>query len=389
MPQKKHKPEEIVAKLRQVDVSVSQGQSVAEAVRSIGVTQFTYYRWRKEYGGLKTDQVKRLKEMEKENERLRKAVSDLTLEKLILREAAFGKLLSPARRRACVDHVRRKFSISERFACRVLSQHRSTQQKVPQGRADEDMLTADIVALASQYGRYGYRRIAALLRDAGWAVNVKRVERIWRREGLKVPQKQPKKSRLWLNDGSCIRLRPERPNHVWSYDFVESRTHDGRKFRMLNVIDEFTRECLAIRIDRKLNSAAVIDVLPDLFILRGVPGHVRSDNGPEFIAKAVRDWIAAVGAKTAFIEPGSPWENGYCESFNSKLRDELLNGEIFHSLAEARVVIEAWRVHYNTVWPHSSLSYRPPAPEAVLWPSRGSGSPPPQATALAPRPVMH
>ena len=220
-------------------------------------------------------------------------------------------------------------------------------------------------------------------------MNVKRVERIWRREGLKVPQKQPKKGRLWLNDGSCIRLRPERPNHVWSYDFVESRTHDGRKFRMLNVIDEFTRECLAIRIDRKLNSTAVIDVLTDLFILRGVPGHVRSDNGPEFIAKAVRDWIDAVGAKTAFIEPGSPWENGYCESFNSKLRDELLNGEIFYSLAEARVVIEAWRVHYNTARPHSSLGYQPPAPQAVEWPPQSTGSIPPAAAAMAPRPVMH
>lgn len=271
----------------------------------------------------------------------------------------------------------------------MLGQHRSIQRKVPRSRTDEDALTADIIALASQYGRYGYRRIAILLRDAGWAVNMKRVERIWRREGLKVPSRQPKKSRLWLNDGSCIRLRPERPNHVWSYDFVESRTHDGRKFLMLNVIDEFTRECLAIRIDRKLNSTAVIDVLTDLFILRGVPGHVRSDNGPEFIAKAVRDWINAVGAKTAFIEPGSPWENGYCESFNSKLRDELLNGEIFYSLAEARVVIEAWRVHYNTVRPHSSLGYRPPAPEALHWPSRDGGSPPPQAATLAPTPVMH
>ena len=204
-----------------------------------------------------------------------------------------------------------------------------------------------------------------------------------------MPQKQPKKGRLWLNDGSCIRLRPERPNHVWSYDFVESRTHDGRKFRMLNVVDEFTRECLAIRVDRKLNSTAVIDVLTDLFILRGVPGHVRSDNGPEFIATAVRNWIDAVRAKTAFIEPGSPWETGYCESFNSKLRDELLNGEIFHSLAEARVVIEAWRVHYNTARPHSSLGYRPPAPEAVHWTSRNTGSTPPTAAAVVPRPVMH
>lgn len=188
----------------------------------------------------------------------------------------------------------------------MLGQHRSTQRKVPSGRADENVLTADIIALASQYGRYGYRRITALLREAGWAVNVKRVERIWRREGLKVPQKQPKKGRLWLNDGSCIRLRPERSNHVWSYDFVEARTHDGRKFRMLNLIDEFSRECLAIRVDRRLRSTDVIDVLSDLFILRGVPDHIRSDNGPEFIAKAVREWIVAVGAKTAYIEPGSP-----------------------------------------------------------------------------------
>jgi len=259
--------------------------------------------------------------------------------------------------------------VSERTACRVLGQHRSTQRKAPKGRADDAALTADIVALATQYGRYGYRRITALLQAAGWAVNARRVERIWRLEGLKVPQTQPKKGRLWLNDGSCVRLRPERPNHVWSYDFVEDRTHNGRKFRMLNVIDEFTRECLAIRIDRRLKSTDVIDVLSDLFILRGVPGHVRSDNGPEFIAKAVREWIAAVGARTAFIEPGSPWENGYCESFNSKLRDELLNGELFYSLAEAKIVIEGWRQHYNTRRPHSSLGYKPPAPAAVLWPA--------------------
>jgi putative transposase len=272
--------------------------------------------------------------------------------------------------------------VSERLACRVLGQHRSTQRKTPKGRADEAALTADIVALATEYGRYGYRRITAMLQAAGWAVNVKRVERIWRLEGLKVPGKQPKKGRLWLNDGSCVRLRPERPNHVWSYDFVEDRTHDGRKLRMLNVIDEFTRECLTIRVDRKLKSTDVIDVLSDLFILRGVPGHVRSDNGPEFIAKAVREWIAAVGARTAFIEPGSPWENGYCESFNSKLRDELLNGELFYSLAEARIVIESWRQHYNTLRPHSSLGYKPPAPAAISWPD----APP---STMAPKPTMH
>lgn len=200
--------------------------------------------------------------------------------------------------------------ISERRACTVLRQHRSTQRKPPRGREDEERLTADIIELARQYGRYGYRKVAALLRDAGWVVNDKRVERIWRQEGLRVPHKQPKRGRLWFADGSCVRLRPQHRNHVWSYDFVEDRTHEGRKFRMLNVVDEYTHEAIAIRVKRKLNSTDVIDVLSDLFLTRGIPAHVRSDNGPEFIAEAVRNWIAAVGAKTAYIVPGSPWENG-------------------------------------------------------------------------------
>lgn len=228
--------------------------------------------------------------------------------------------LSPARRRACIDHVRSLFRVSERRACRALKQHRSTQRKPPKSRADEARLVADMIVLARQYGRYGYRRIAALLRGAGWQVNDKRGERLWRREGLKVPMKQPKKGRLWLNDGSCVRLRPEYRHHVWSYDFVHCRTEDGKVFRTLNILDEFSRECLAIRVKRKLNSGDVIDALSDLFILRGIPACIRSDNGPEFVAQAVRDWIAAVGAKTAYIEPGSPWENGYCESFNARLR---------------------------------------------------------------------
>lgn len=215
-------------------------------------------------------------------------------------------------------------------------------------------------------GRYGYRRVTGLLNTAGWQVNHKRVERIGRREGLKVPQKQKKKGRLWLNDGSCVRLRPERPNHVWSYNFVQDRTADGRVYRTLNIIDEYTREALMIRVDRKLNSTDVLDALTDLFILRGSPEYIRSDNGPEFIAQKVRDWIAAVGAKTAYIEPGSPWENGYCESFNARFRDEMLNGELFYTLREAQILIEQWRIHYNTVRPHSALGYRLPAPESIV-----------------------
>jgi putative transposase len=220
-------------------------------------------------------------------------------------------------------------------------------------------------------------------------VNDKRVERIWRREGLKVPKKQPKRGRLWLPDGSCVRLRAERPNHVWSYDFVEDRTHDGRKYRMLNVVDEYTHECLTIRVERRLGSTDVIDVLSDLFILRGVPGHVRSDNGPEFVAKAVQAWITAVGAKTAYIAPGSPWENGFIESFNARLRDELLDGEIFYSLREAQVVIESWRRHYNAVRPHASLGYRAPAPEVVVPAFASSRPASPVTPVVASRPVMH
>jgi transposase InsO family protein len=221
-----------------------------------------------------------------------------------------------------------------------------------------------IIGLASEYGRYGYRRITSLLRDGGWPVGTDRVQRIWRREGLKVPSKQRPRSRLCLNDGSCIRLRPERRNHVWSYDFVEAQTHDGRKVRLMTLIDEFTRECLAIRVARRINSLGVIETMADVMLVRGVPEHIRSDNGPEMTAKIVRHWLAQVGAKTLYIEPGSPWENGYCESFNGKLRDELLNGEIFYSLKEAKAVIGQWRSHYNTVRPHSSLGYRPPAPQA-------------------------
>lgn len=258
------------------------------------------------------------------------------------------------------------FSISERRVCRALGQPRSTQRYRGRKRRDEELLEEQVVALAGQYGRYGYRRITALLRMTGWHVNHKRVERIWRQAGLKVPAKQPKRGRLWLNEGSCLRLRPEFPGHVWSYDFVHDRTHDGRSFRILNVIDEYTRECLAVRVRRRLDHEDVQECLAELFCSHGVPIHIRSDNGPEFIANRLRKWLRELGVKTLFIEPGSPWENGYIESFNGKMRDELLNREIFYTLKEAQVLIEGWRKEYNTIRPHSSLGYRPPVPQAWL-----------------------
>jgi len=281
----------------------------------------------------------------------------------------FGKLISPARRRQAVERVRCELGVSERRACRVLDQARSTQRHRPLRSVLEQRLTRRITELACEYGRYGYRRITALLRAEGFRVNHKRVERIWRQEGLKVPKKQPKRGRLWFNDGSCVRQRAEYPNHLWSYDFVFERTHDGLPLRMLAIVDEFTRECLMIKAGRRFTSEDVIHTLADLFIQRGAPVYLRSDNGSEFTATAIREWLKRLEVQTLFIEPGCPWENGYVESFNGKLRDELLNREIFYTLTEAKVLLERWRIHYNTKRPHSSLRYQPPAPESIQPPT--------------------
>ena len=282
-------------------------------------------------------------------------------------------------------HVRSRLAVTERHACRVLKQSRTTQRRQQQVASDEPRLVARIVELACRFGRYGYRRITALLQREGWRVNHKRVERIWRQEGLKVPKKQPKRARLWLNDGSCLRLRADHRNHVWSYDFVHERTHDGRPLKILTVIDEHTRECLALRVDRRLRSEQLLEVLGELIVARGAPEYVRSDNGPEFTALAVREWLRRVEVQTIFIEPGSPWENGYNESFNSKLRDELLDRELFYTLREAQAVIEWWRHEYNHFRPHSSLGYRAPAPEASLPSGAGFASlRMPQTAALQP-----
>jgi transposase InsO family protein len=272
-----------------------------------------------------------------------------------------------------VTRVGEELGVSERRACRVLGQSRSTQRREPYVPEDEPRLVKQMIELASEYGRYGYRRIAALLQADGWRVNHKRIERLWRREGLKVPQKQPKRSRLWLNDGSCIRLRPQYRDHVWAYDFAATTTHDGRAVRMLTLVDEYTRECLSIDVARRLTSEDVLERLAWQFVTRGVPAYIRSDNGSEFTAKVVRQWLAKVGVKTLYIEPGSPWENGYVESFIGKFKDELINREIFYTLPEAKVVIARWRDHYNRVRPHSALGYRPPAPEAIAFTALAAG----------------
>lgn len=261
--------------------------------------------------------------------------------------------------------VVRELKVSERRACRAIGQIRSTQRYQPMPNQVQEKLEGRVIELATEYGRYGYRQITDLLKMEGWDVGKDRVFSIWQREGLKVPQKQPKRGRLWLADGSCIRLRPEFKNHAWSYDFVSDQTHDGRKFKILNIIDGYSRECLASHVARRIRSQDVILVLADLFLKYGIPKHIRSDNGPEFIAKKLVAWIKSLEVQPLFIEPGSPWENGYCESFNGKMRYEFLDGEIFYSLLEAKILIERWRVHYNTKRPHSSLGGRPPAPETL------------------------
>jgi putative transposase len=255
--------------------------------------------------------------------------------------------------------------LSQRRACRALSVCRSSVRYIPIKRQDEDEITARIIELATNYGRYGYRRITAMLQSS-YKINHKRVERIWREQGLKVPKKQPKKRRLWLNDGSCVRLRPEYRNHVWSYDFVEDRLRNGRKVRWLNIIDEYTRECLTSLPRRRWKHTDVIGVLADLFIFKGVPAYIRSDNGTEFTATKLQEWLRNLSVSTAYIEPGSPWENGYCESFNSKMRDEFLNRELFDTMFEVEVLTRRWVNEYNTVRPHSSLGYKPPAPQTIM-----------------------
>jgi len=259
--------------------------------------------------------------------------------------------------------VMRVLKVSERRACKTIGQIRSTQRYVPKENLEQELLEGRVIELASEYGRYGYRQVTDLLQMEGWDVGKDRVYAIWQREGLKVPQRQPRRSRLWLVDGSCIRLRPEYKNHIWSYDFVSEQTYDGKKFKILNIIDEFSRECLISFVARRIRSQDVILILADLFLKHGIPKHIRSDNGPEFIAKKLVNWMKSLEVQPLFIQPGSPWENGYCESFNGKMRFEFLNGEIFYSLLEAKILIEQWRIHYNTKRPHSSLGGRPPAPQ--------------------------
>jgi putative transposase len=282
--------------------------------------------------------------------------------------------VTAAQRRQMARHLQGAFGVSQRRACRVLGQPRSTQRQAPKPREGEQRLVARILELVRQHPRYGYRRVWALLRREGWRVNRKRVYRLWRQQGLKVPRKQRKKRRLGSSANSCVRRPAEHKGHVWAWDFLHDRTSDGRPLKWFTLVDEYTRECLALEVRRGMTARAVGAVLAGVVGERGAPGHVRSDNGPEFIAKAIRAWLAGAGVGTLYVEPGAPWENGYAESFNSKVRDELLNAEEFASELEARVLGKAWKEEYNQARPHSALGYRTPAEFAASCPRADSAA---------------
>jgi putative transposase len=269
--------------------------------------------------------------------------------------------VSPSRKRAAVGELQRQFAVSERRACKAMDQPRSSQRYEPQPRSDEPALVRRMLEVVRQRPRFGYRRVGRLLAAEGWHAGLGRVFRLWRREGLKVPQRRRKRRRLGTSDNACARRRAEHRDHVWCWDFVFDRTTSGSQLKWLSIIDEHTRECVALKVARSITSEDVIDTLAELFAMRGVPRHIRSDNGPEFVAAAIRRWLGQVNVEALYIEPGSPWENGYAESFHSRLRDEFLALEVFDNLPAARALTAAWRDDYNQVRPHSSLGYMPPA----------------------------
>jgi putative transposase len=276
-----------------------------------------------------------------------------------------------------VIHVQKTFKLSERRACQAIDQPRSTQRYVGQRASIDSTLSCRMSELSRENPRYGYRRVWALLRREGWEVNKKRVLRLWREQGLKIPEKQHKSRRLaGSGENGVSRRSAEYPGHVWSYDFAMDQTEDGRRLKVMPVVDEYTRECLSLEGQRSIKACRVIDTLRRLFIERGEPDYIRSDNGPEFIAESLKEWLAISGVKTLYIEPGAPWENAYAESFISRMRDELLERELFVNLKEAQVLLEDYRKHYNHRRPHGALGYLTPAEFAALEALSGQSSVP-------------
>ncbi|MFZ0377827.1 MAG: IS3 family transposase [Solirubrobacteraceae bacterium] len=367
MKRRRHTPEQIIRKLREAERMLGEGRQIPEVSKELGISEATFHRWRNQYGGMKADEVRRLKELERENAQLKAIVADQALENRALKEIGEGKLVGPARRRRAVAMVCDRFGVSERWACRVVGQHRSTQRYEPTCAENDAALRARLREISAERPRWGYRRAHHRLREEGWEVNRKRVQRLWREEGLRVPVRRRKRRRLGDSTVPAERLRAERPNHVWALDFQHDQTADGRVIRLLNVVDEFTREALEMRVERSIDADKTVATLERLMAERGAPVHLRMDNGSELTAHALKDWCRFSKTGTAYIDPGSPWQNPFVESFHSRVRDELLDVEEFSCLAEAKVVISDWREDYNQRRPHSALGMRTPAAFAAVW----------------------
>ncbi|EEO6613861.1 IS3 family transposase, partial [Listeria monocytogenes] len=357
---KRHTPEQVVRKLGQADRMLADGQDVAAVCRELGVSEQTYYRWRNQYGGLKADDAKRLKELEKQNATLKRLLAEAELEKAALKELAGGKLLSPDRRRAAVDHLKRKLRVSERMACRLVGLSRSAYRRPLKGDtvADPDRALREwLRAWAKGHPRYGYRRAYHDARAEGWVVNHKKIQRLWRDEGLRVPQRRRRKR---VGSSTVDAPTADAPNVVWAVDFQFDADEHGRPIKICSIVDEHTRECIGGLVERSITADRLTAHLEDLVAARGAPAVLRSDNGPEFISEAMADW-AGTRTGLSYIPPGSPWRNGYVESFNSRIRDECLNINSFYSLLHAQVIIGDWKDEYNHHRRHSSLGYLTPA----------------------------
>ncbi|WP_225348739.1 IS3 family transposase [Micrococcus luteus] len=357
---KRHTPEQVVRKLGQADRMLADGQDIAAVCRELGVSEQTYYRWRNQYGGLKADDAKRLKELEKQNATLKRLLAEAELEKAALKELAGGKLLSPDRRRAAVNHLKRKLRVSERMACRLVGLSRSAYRRPLKGDtvADPDRALREwLRAWAKDHPRYGYRRAYHDARAEGWVVNHKKIQRLWRDEGLRVPQRRRRKR---VGSSTVDAPTADAPNVVWAVDFQFDADEHGRPIKICSIVDEHTRECIGGLVERSITADRLTAHLEDLVAARGAPAVLRSDNGPEFISEAMADW-AGTRTGLSYIPPGSPWRNGYVESFNSRIRDECLNINSFYSLLHAQVIIGDWKDEYNHHRRHSSLGYLTPA----------------------------
>ncbi|WP_404442925.1 IS3 family transposase [Microbacterium marinum] len=357
---KRHTPEQVVRKLGQADRMLADGQDVAAVCRELGVSEQTYYRWRNQFGGLKADDAKRLKELEKQNATLKRLLAEAELEKAALKELAGGKLLGPGRRRAAVAHLVRALQVSERMACRLVGLSRSAYRRPLKGDTvtDPDRALRDwLRAWAKNHPRYGYRRAYHDARAEGWVVNHKKIQRLWRDEGLRVPQRRRRKR---VGSSTVDAATADAPNVVWAVDFQFDADEQGRPIKICSIVDEHTRECIGGLTERSITADRLTAHLEDLVAVRGAPAVLRSDNGPEFISDAMADW-AGTRTGLSYIPPGSPWRNGYVESFNSRIRDECLNINSFYSLLHAQVVIGDWKDEYNHHRRHSSLGYLPPA----------------------------